>query len=86
VATQPFINSLGLLVIGAVLTFVAARYWHLKNQAIIAKNKAEEEAARIREGYDRLRQRVAEIENNNVAIKAAVQPITTAFQALLIKN
>ena len=76
---QPWANSIGLLLIGAALTFIAARYWFQRNQAIIS-------AQLIKIEHDKLLTRVADIERDNALVKAAVVPITTAFQALLIKE
>jgi hypothetical protein len=66
--SQPLINSVGLLILGAVLSFLAARYWHQKSQA------------------EALLVRVTELERDRDAIKATVDPITTAFQSLLIRQ
>jgi hypothetical protein len=76
---QPLINSIGLLIVAAALSFLAARYWFQRNQAIA-------DAQRIKEGHDQLLNRVTELERENALVKAAVVPITTAFQALLIKE
>lgn len=83
---QPFLNSVGLLVIGSGLTFLAAWYWHLKNAAVAEKNAAIAEALRLKAEHDRLVARVTEIESSNAVLKAAVVPITSAFQALLVKQ
>jgi hypothetical protein len=71
--------SAGLLLLGAALTFAAARYWFLRNAAVA-------EAERIRGEHDRLVARVYELERDSAVVKAAVVPITTAFQALLVKE
>jgi hypothetical protein len=76
---QPMINSIVLLIISATLAFLAAKYWFERNQVV-------QEAQRIKEGHDKLMQRVAELERDSALVKAAVVPITTAFQALLIKE
>lgn len=77
--SQTLLNSVGLLVLGAGLSFAAARYWFQRNQAVAA-------AAKIQAEHDKLMNRVMELERDTALVKASVVPITTAFQALLIKE
>jgi hypothetical protein len=83
---QAMLNSVFIVVLTAGLGFIAARYWFLKNQAIAAVKAAEEEARRIKDEHDKLVERVRELESEHKLVKAAVVPITTAFQSLLIKQ
>lgn len=77
--TQQLLNSIGLIVLGSVLSFAAARYWFQRNQAVA-------QAALIKVEHDKLMNRVMDLERDNALVKASVVPITTAFQALLIKE
>jgi DNA-directed RNA polymerase subunit F len=76
---HPMLNSILLSVIGTFLAFLAARHWHLRNLAV-------SDAKSIREANEKLLSRVTELEREHALVKAAVVPITTAFQALLIKE
>jgi hypothetical protein len=83
---QAMINSVLIVLLTAGLGFMAARYWFVKNQAVALVKAAEDEARRIKDGHDKLVQRVYELEREHAVVKSAVVPITTAFQALLIKE
>jgi len=74
-----FINSVGLLLVGAALSFFAAWYWfHRSTNARAAEAAALENKA--------LLARVAELERLNALVTQAVLPISAAFQAILIKE
>jgi hypothetical protein len=77
--TQALINSLAVATFGASLAFLAAWFWHQKNRALAT-------AASIKQGHDELVRKVYELERKQHVIEAAVVPITTTFQQLLIKS
>ena len=100
-ATRALLNSIGVVAIGSILSFIAAWFWFTKaarvkkkeqeKQAILdeAKKIASErtaEAARLAAQHQTLIDRVFDLEKQLVAVHQVVQPISTAFQAILIKE
>lgn len=89
-ATRALLNSIGVVILGSFLSFVAARYWFQRNQAVAeAKRLAEEVSQAKRIADDERRKtndRVAELELQLSAVKQTVLPISAAFQAILIKE
>lgn len=77
--TQSLINSMVIAVFGAVLTFLSMFFWK-KRDALIT------EAARIADENAALVKRVQDLEAQSALLKQAVQPISVAMQALLIKE
>lgn len=77
--TRSLLNSAGVVVLGAALTFVAARYWYLRS---VATKTADELAS----NNALLMARVAELELRTSLVQQAVLPISAAFQAILIKE
>jgi len=73
------VNSLTALLVGAALSFLAARYWW-------ARAERRDRAAHLAIEHARLLARVAELENKVGLVSQAVLPISTAFQAILIKE
>lgn len=85
-ATRSLINSAGLLVFGSVLTFIAARYWHLRNLAMTQAKEAELKSQAIAAEHQRVLLRINELEGKLALVNQAIVPISTAFQAILIKE
>lgn len=78
-ATRALINSVGLLVFASILSFIAARYWFQRNAERDKAKAAADELARDRA-------RITELEAKLQLINQAVVPISSAFQAILIKE
>jgi len=76
---QATLNSVFLALVGSGLTFLASWYWFQRNAAV-------ERAKVIQAGHAALLQRVSDVENKIALVNQAVIPISTAFQALLIKE
>jgi len=92
-AMQVAQNGIGWLwpmVVGAALSFLAAWFWfRMKANAderarLVAMN--DKRAAKIAEGHDELVARVTANEVLLATLTSSVQPIATAFQAVLIKE
>lgn len=77
--SQALLNSLAVATFGASLAFLAAWFWHQKNRAIAT-------AAAVRQGHEDLVRKVHDLERKQAVMEAAVVPITTTFQQLLIKS
>ena len=77
--SESLINSAGLLALGAVFTFFGTWFWtHRKDKA--------DKADKLAEANLLLLGRVSELEGKLALINQAVIPISTAFQAILIKE
>jgi hypothetical protein len=76
---NPVMNSVGLLLLGCVLTFVTTYFWFLKNAAVKEKEK-------IAIGHEQLVAKVADMETRMSLLNQSVLPISTAFQAILIRE
>lgn len=68
-------QSLLMLFAGSAVSFLAASFWYRKS----LKKEAEEQQSK-------LTQRIVELETKSALTSAAMLPITTAFQAILIKE
>jgi hypothetical protein len=77
--SQQTINSAGMAVFGAGLSFLAAWFWFSRNAAV---RRAEVLAV----DHERVLLRVAELETKARLSEQATTPIVTAFQALLVKQ
>lgn len=77
--TQSVINSIGIALIGTLLTFATTWFW-------FAKNAAQEKAKTIAEGHAVLLARVTELEALRRVDAQTMTPIVTAFQSLLVKQ
>ena len=77
--SQAMINSVMLAVFGSALTFIATWFWRSR-QGVLDKAKA------ISEEHQRTLVRLAELEQKLALVNQAVIPISTAFQAILIKE
>ena len=75
----PFANSLFMVAATAILSFVAARYWHGRS-ALEAETAARESDNRERDA------KIAELNLRLSVVTAAVVPISEAFKAVLIKE
>jgi hypothetical protein len=79
IVTEPLFNSLLLAVVGAVLTFLVTRYF--ANRRLI---ESEHDKAVL---SNALRDdRITALQTQLAVISAAVVPISTAFQSILIKE
>lgn len=76
---SPWVINGALLMFAAGLTFITTLYFKLRKEAA-DKLKAAHEAS------ERIRDRLTELESKLTLINAAVIPISTAFQAILIKE
>lgn len=76
---QAMINSIAILVFGTALTVVTTWFWKSRDAAV---RKAE----RIAEEHAKTVVRITELEQKLALVNQAVIPISTAFQAILIKE
>lgn len=87
---QPFINSAGLLIFGAFLTFIATKYWNTKSEIKKTAEDLESQARRRAEALEtaneKLLARVADLERQHAIIGQAILPINALVQAALIKE
>jgi hypothetical protein len=75
---EPFLNSLGLIVVTAILGFLASWFWWQKKQA-------ENKAADIAKGHQELLDKFNELTVRVAVLDQSVLPINAAYQAHLIK-
>jgi len=73
------LNSIGLLLLGTFFTFAATTYWFRRNAAI-------REAERLATEHQKVLDRLQEMEVKFATVNQAIIPISTAFQAILIKE
>lgn len=78
-STRALMNSVAIVLIGSAMTFLAAWFWFRKNAAVA-------EAKRLADEHALLAKRVVDLESQLSSVKQAVQPISAAFQAILIKE
>lgn len=78
-ATQTLLNSVAVAIVSALLGLLSA--WVLFRRANQIR-----EADRIATGHIKLLERVADLEGKLALVNQAVIPISTAFQAILIKE
>jgi len=72
-------TSVALLLLGALLTFLATKYWkHRDAEDLAVRQKAA--------AHDAVVNRLVEVERQLALVGQAVLPISTAFQAILIKE
>ena len=76
---ESILNSMGIAVVGAILTFLTGWFWRSRNQAI---KKAETIAA----DHEVVLARLKVLEDQAIVAGTVVTPIITAFQSLLIKQ
>lgn len=88
--SQAFMNSLAIVVLGSVLAFVFASFWHLKNHTMRKAERlvdeAKEKADKLAVEKGELEERVRDLELKFTAVNERVTPISAAFQAMLIKE
>jgi len=75
----PWIIDSSLIILSSVLAFIAALYFANRKERIARANVLAVE-------NDKWKARVIELENKIALVNAAVVPISTAFQAILIKE
>jgi hypothetical protein len=73
------INSIVLMFMTAIGTFLVQRHFHVKNRRL------REEAIRT-ETAEKIQGRVTELEKQLALVGQQIQPISTAFQAMLVKE
>lgn len=87
---QPLINSAGLLMFGALLTFIATKYWYNRNEAKklaeTLESRAQKKAEALEAEKEKLLTRVADLERQHAIIGQAILPINALVQAALIKE
>jgi len=76
---QPILTSVGMLVLGALISFLAAAYWFKRNAAI-------KETERIAMEHRQLTERVIALEQSLALVGQTILPMSTAFQAILVKE
>lgn len=81
--SQAFINSAALILLTAVMTFMATAYWQRRGRI---DRETERKAAKLAEENKQLMDRVLDMEKQLGMLNQAVLPISTAFQAILIKE
>ena len=77
--SEPFFNSLLLAIVGAILTFLVTRYFANRRMIESEHDKAVLSNA-LRDD------RITALQTQLAVISAAVVPISTAFQSILIKE
>jgi len=75
----PIINSIGLLILSIGLTFLSTRYFHRRTEVRIAE-EARERTEKL------MSARIEELERRLGEVGSTVQPLSAAFQAMLIKQ
>lgn len=80
---KAFLIAVLLLMVGSALTFMATRYWNLRAAKLLAATDALKEIEAVRKATQ---ERLDEIERQLGSIAQTVQPISVAFQAILIKQ
>lgn len=81
--TQAFINSVALILLTAAFTFMATAYWQRRGRI---DREVERKAAVLAQENKTLQDRVLDMEKQLGMLNQAVLPISTAFQAILIKE
>lgn len=88
--SQALINSIAIVVLGAVLAFISALFWFVKNNAMRKAerlvNDARDKADQLAKEKNELEDRVRDLELKFTAVNERVIPISAAFQAMLIKE
>lgn len=87
---SPLIQPLALMFMSASLTFVAAWYWFNKNAGIkkveLEKQIVVDKAKHLAFEHQELMNRVRDLEKQLVSVTQTVLPLSTAFQAILVKE
>ena len=76
---NPILVSLVMMFAGSFLTWLGTYYW-------FNRTETQKKAERIAVGHQTLLDRVAELEKTIAVLNSEVQPLSTAFQAVLIKE
>lgn len=76
---DPTLKSVIMLVAGGVVTFLGALYWFKRNEHV-------KETERIAAEHTELTKRVASLENQLSLVSQTILPMSTAFQAILVKE
>jgi hypothetical protein len=75
----PLVVNIALMVLSASLAFLVQRYF-------AGRKETREDASKVAEEHKLTVARIAELETKLALVNAAVVPISTAFQAILIKE
>jgi hypothetical protein len=78
-STGSLVNSAGLVALGSLFSFVGA--WYLFRRGSVA-----EHARQIAADHQKVLERLQELEVKLATVNQAIIPISTAFQAILIKE
>jgi hypothetical protein len=73
------INSVGIALVGSLLTFLTGWFWRSRNAAV-------KRAEVLAEKHDAVLARLQELETKERITSQALTPIITAFQGILIKQ
>lgn len=76
---QSMLNSIGVILLGAVLSFLAAAYW-FRRQATVRRRRETEAALQRQEA------RLVELESKLALVTQSIVPINLAFQAILVNQ
>ena len=80
---QAILNSAGLILLTAVLTFVMAAFW---NQRSKKDAEARAKATALAEAEAHMRGRISDLEKQLIALTSVVTPLSAAMQAVFIKE
>jgi len=80
---QAILNSAGLILLTAVLTFVMAAFW---NQRSKKDAEARAKATALAEAEAHMRGRISDLEKQLIALTSVVTPLSAAMQAVLLRN
>lgn len=88
--TRALLNSAGLVLMSTMLTAIAAWFWFTKNAGVKKveqeKQAVVDEARRLASEHQVLMNRVRDLETQLVSVTQTVLPLSTAFQAILVKE
>lgn len=76
---RAILNSVFISLVGAALSFLTAWFWFQRKKALDA-------AVALTSEHEKVKLRVADLETKLALVTQAVVPISTAFQAILIKE
>lgn len=88
--TQQFWNSLGLIVIGSIITAFWAWFWRFRSKTVARledeKKAVIDKANQLAKEHEQLVHTVAELKSQLSLVSQVVTPINQAMQALLIRE
>lgn len=88
--SQAFWNSVGLIVIGSIITAFWAWFWRFRTKTVSRledeKRAVVDKASQLAKEHEELVKAVAELKNQLGLVSQVVTPINQAMQALLIRE